>query len=148
LAEALFAAAPDCSALPLSSQDKPERKSMQDAAASAARRSAVRPAGMAWEAFVLKLVDLFPDPTDRQVIELMAEGERAMARYAQALGCVHLDAEAQPAAGGAGQRAHPPATEALRDTPPCVNCTMESPLIIGRVVVPASYGAVLDRRSP
>lgn len=76
-------------------QDKPERKSMQEAAPSAARRSAVPPAGMAWEAFVLKLVDLFPDPTDRQVIELMAEGERAMARYAQALGCVHLDAEAQ-----------------------------------------------------
>ena len=75
--------------------DQPTRNSMQEAAVGATRCSARSPVGMAWEVGVLTLVDLFPDPNDRAVLELMAEGECAPARYAQALGCVHLDAEAQ-----------------------------------------------------
>jgi hypothetical protein len=75
--------------------DRPARNSMQEAEERDTQRAAFLPPGMAWEAFVLKLVDLFPDSSDREVIELMAEGERVTTRYAQVLGCVHLEAAAQ-----------------------------------------------------
>lgn len=75
--------------------DRPARNTMQEADERDAQRAAFLPADLAWEAFVLKLVDLFPDPRDRAVIELMAEGERAATRYAHVLGCDHLGLDAQ-----------------------------------------------------
>jgi hypothetical protein len=70
--------------------DRPTRNGMQEAEEREAQRDAVLPAGMAWEAFMRTLRDLFPDPNDREVIELMAEGERDSARFAQVLGCAAL----------------------------------------------------------
>ena len=75
--------------------DRPARNSMQEAEERDAQRAALLPADLAWEAFVRKLVDLFPDPRDRAVIELLAEGERSTTRYAHVLGCDHLEPEAQ-----------------------------------------------------
>lgn len=75
--------------------DRPARNSMQEAEERDAQRAAFLPADLPWEAFVLKLADLFPDPNDRAVIELMAEGEREATRYAQVLGCDHLALETQ-----------------------------------------------------
>lgn len=75
--------------------DRPVRNTMQEAEERDAQRAAFLPADQTWEAFMLKLVDLFPDPNDREVIELMAEGERESTRYAQVLGCDHLDVDAQ-----------------------------------------------------
>lgn len=40
---------------------------------------------------MLRLADLFPDPHDRELIELMAEGEPEFARYVRVLGVDHLD---------------------------------------------------------
>ena len=70
--------------------DRPARNSEQEAEERDDRRAAVLPADKPWEAFMLTLVELFPDAQDREVIELMAEGERESMRYEQVLGCGHL----------------------------------------------------------
>lgn len=70
--------------------DRPVRNSMQEAEQREAQRDANLPAGVQWETVMRALRDLIPDPVEREVIELMAEGERDSARFAALLGCATL----------------------------------------------------------
>lgn len=53
------------------------------------------PDAISEEALLKKLRDILPDPTDREVYEMMADGVRETTRYARVLGCEELDPAAQ-----------------------------------------------------
>jgi DNA-directed RNA polymerase specialized sigma24 family protein len=52
-------------------------------------------ADAAWEEIMRTLRDILPDPVDRQVLELMMDGERSSTCYARVLGCSDLALDEQ-----------------------------------------------------
>ncbi len=76
--------------------DEPEARNIwQEAEDREARLAVYLPTDTSVEAFMRKLPEIIPDAREREVIVLMAEGERDSACFAVVLGCEQLDVAAQ-----------------------------------------------------
>jgi hypothetical protein len=71
--------------------DRPARNTVQEGEEREERLRSYLHSDLSWEEFMRRLREVLPDPVDREVLELMAEGERATARFARVIGCDDLD---------------------------------------------------------
>lgn len=76
--------------------DRAARNTVQEGEEREDRLRSYLHADLSWEDFMRTLRAILPDPVDREVLELMAEGERATARFATLIGCAdRAEAEQQ-----------------------------------------------------
>lgn len=71
--------------------DRPARNTVQEDEERENWLRAYLHVALSWEEFMRRLGEVLPDPLDREVLDLMAEGERATTRFAMLIGCADLD---------------------------------------------------------